>query len=91
MASTDTTYTPVGSDVLHKLPAVGKSVYTSGTWAINTGKPQAIGYMVQIVRGASVLATANPTVTLVNGVLTIASTGGGYTVTAADVANWVVF
>lgn len=89
MASVDTTYTPVGSDVLQKLPATGKSVYASSTWTINTGKPTAIGYIVQIVRSGAVLA-ATPTVTLSNGVLSIAN-GGSYSITADDIAHWIVF
>lgn len=89
MASTDTTLLPGGSDWLPKLPAVGKSVYASATWAINTGKPTAIGYIVQIIRSGAVLA-ATPTVTFTNGVLTIA-TGGSYTVTAGDTAHWIAF
>lgn len=89
MASTDTTYGPGGSDWQQKLPVCGKSVYASSTWSFNTGKPTAIGFIVQIVRSGAVLA-ATPAVTLTNGVLTIA-TGGSYTVTAGDIANWIAF
>lgn len=90
MASTDITYTPIGSDWQKKLPAMGKSVYASSTWTIDTGKPTAVGFTVQIVR-ADVLLATNPTVTLSNGVLSIASTGGGYTLGAGDVAYWTAF
>lgn len=90
MASTDTTFTPNGSNWFAYRPAQGKSVYVSGTWGITTNKPDAMGFVLQIRRDG-VDVTGDAVVTLADGVLTIESGASDYTKTADDVAHWVAF
>jgi len=83
-----------GIDWVSRMPVSG--TYTAvqadddtGYKLIDTGKADAVGFIVQIVRsGVVVGADAKPS--LASGVLTVAD-GSTYKVTAADVINWIVF
>ena len=62
---------------------------TANKASIDTGKADAVGCIVQIVRaGVVVGADAKPSIAA--GVLTVAD-GSTYNVTAGDVINWIVF
>lgn len=90
MASTDTVLAHGGSDWLPKMASSGKSVYVSGTWSVDSGKPFAIGFIARVLR-AGVDVTGDAVITMTGGVLTIASGASTYTKTAGDVASWVAF
>ena len=83
-----------GIDWVSRMPVSG--VYTAvagddnaNKASIDTGKADAVGCIVQIVRaGVVVGADAKPSIAA--GVLTVAD-GSTYNVTAGDVINWIVF
>ena len=83
-----------GIDWVSKIPFGGTYTAVAGDdsadkASIDTGKADAVGFIVQIVRsGVVVGADAKPS--LASGVLTVAD-GSTYKVTAADVINWIVF
>lgn len=84
-----------GSDWLAKMPAHGRHVVTdaeatSNAAAIDTDKPGATGFLVQVWR-SGVDMTADAAVTLVAGVLTVADGAATYNMVAGDVISWVVF
>ncbi len=83
-----------GIDWVSRMPVSGtytavEQDNTDNKASINTGKADAVGFIVQIIRaGVVVGADAKPSV--VAGVLAIED-GSTYKVTAADVINWIVF
>lgn len=84
-----------GSDWLAKLPAHGRHVVTAdeataNAAAIDTDKPGATGFLVQVWR-SGVDVTSDAAVTLVAGVLTVADGAATYNMAAGDVINWIVF
>ena len=86
---------PQGIDWLHKLPEVGSHTVTAAeasanAAAINTGKPAASAWQVQVFRsGVNVMADA--VVTLSGGVLTVADGGATYNMTTGDIIHWQVW
>ena len=85
----------MGSDWLAKLPAHGRHVVTdaeatANAAAIDTDKPGATGFLVQVWR-SGVDVTSDAAVTLVAGVLTVADGAATYNMAAGDVINWIVF
>jgi hypothetical protein len=84
-----------GSDWLAKLPAHGRHVVTdaeatANAAAIDTDKPGATGFLVQVWR-SGVGVTADAAVTLVGGVLTVGDGKATYNMAAGDVIHWIVF
>jgi len=77
-----------------KLPEVGTHTVTSAEASANaasiqTGKPAATAFAVQIFRsGVNVMADA--VITLTAGVLGVADGAATYNMTAGDVINWQV-
>ena len=84
-----------GSDWLAKLPAHGRHVVTddeatANAAAIDTDKPGATGFLVQVWR-SGVDVTSDAAVTIVGGALTVADGSSTYNVTEGQVINWIVF
>ena len=83
-----------GIEWMKKLPDCGRHVVTdaeasANAAVINTGRPDATGFIVQVHR-ANVNATSDAVATLSAGVLTVGD-GSGFNLTAADVITWTVF
>lgn len=86
---------PYGIDWLKKMPEVGAHTVTdaeatANAAAINTGKPTATGFIVQIFR-SDVNVMADADVSLAAGVLTVADGAATYDMAAGDVIHWLVF
>lgn len=83
-----------GIDWASKIPhggvhTVSTDEDTANTVSINTGKPDAVGCIVQVLRSGVVTTGAN--VAMVSGVITVKDVSAGYTLTADDVLTWIVF
>lgn len=83
-----------GIDWAHKIPVGG--VYTAiaaddsaNKATINSGKPNAVGALVQIVR-AGVVVGADAKVSVTAGVIAVED-GSSYKVTTGDVISWIAF
>ncbi len=84
-----------GSDWLAKMPAHGRHVVTAAeavanVAAIDTDKPGATGFLVQVWR-SGVDVTSDAVVSIAAGVLTVADGAATYNMAAGDVINWIVF
>lgn len=83
-----------GIDWKNKIPVGGTYTAVSaddsaGKAVINTGKTDAVGFIVQVFR-SEVNIGNDVKVTLTAGVLEVKD-GSTYKVTAGDVINWIVF
>ena len=81
-----------GIDWVSRMP-VGGTYTVSGTptsITINTGKPNAVGFVFQVFR-AGVEATTAAKGSITGGVLKIENNSSTFVLTAADVINWIVF
>ena len=83
-----------GIDWVSRMPVSGSHTVTSGeaganAVAIATGKADATGMIVQILR-SNVDSVSDAAITLASGVLGVAD-GTSYSVTAGDVISWIVF
>jgi len=83
-----------GIDWVSRMPVSG--VYTAvagddsaGKAEINTGMPNATGFIVQVLRSSVDIATDGK-FSMAAGVLKVED-GSTYKVTAGDVINWIVF
>lgn len=84
-----------GSDWLAKMPAHGRHVVTdaeaaANVAAIDTDKPGATGFLVQVWRSGEDV-TSDAVVSISAGVLTVADGAATYNMAAGDVINWIVF
>lgn len=85
---------PYGIDWLQKLPHGGKHTVTSAEASANaavidTGKPDASAYIVQVYRAGKVV-TSDAAVSLSAGKLTVGD-GTSFNLTEGDVICWCVF
>ena len=85
---------PKGIDWFRQLPECGVHIATSDDATANkveieTGKPSAIGFIVQAYR-AGVLISGDIKASISAGVLTVED-GSTYKITAGDVINWIAF
>ena len=83
-----------GIDWKDNIPYGGTHTVTSGedsanSAAINTGKANAVGFILQVYRAD--VHIPGPDADMVAGVITVVDVSGGYTLTANDVINWIVF
>ena len=83
-----------GIDWVSKIPFGGaytavEDDNTANKASIDTGKADAVGCIVQIIR-AGVVVGADAKVSQAAGVIAVED-GSTYKVTAADVINWIVF
>jgi len=83
-----------GIDWMVKLPVFGTYVATAddatnGYALINTGRADATGFVVQVLRGGIVTGSAKASLTA--GVLRVETNGTTYVVTAGDVISYIVF
>ena len=83
-----------GIDWMVKMPVFGTYVATAGDAtngyaSINTGRADATGFVVQVLRGGIVTGSAKASITA--GVLRVEDNGETYVVTAGDVISWIVF
>ncbi len=84
-----------GSDWIHKIPIGG--TYTSTTAdasanksEINTGKADAVGFIVQVMR-SNINLTDDAKVSMAAGVISVEDNSSAFAVTNGDVINWIVF
>lgn len=84
-----------GIDWKNKIPVAG--TYTASAAdasankaSINTGKPDAVGFIVQVLR-ANIDLTANAKISMAAGVISVEDNSSDFVVTNNDVINWVVF
>ena len=81
-----------GIDWVSRMPVSGTHTVTSGeagAAVINTGKADAVGFIVQIVDGG-IVDGADAKLSMTAGVLKVED-GSTYKVAADDVINWIVF
>ena len=83
-----------GIDWVSRMPVSGTHTVSSteagaSSATIDTGKTDAVGFILQVYRAD--VHTPGPDVDMVAGVLTIVNVSQGYTLTAGDVINWIVF
>lgn len=84
-----------GSDWMQKIPVGGTYTATAtdasaGKAEIATGKLDAVGVVVTILRGGIDL-TASAKISISAGVLKVETNSSSFVLTAADVINWIVF
>ena len=84
-----------GSDWMQKIPVAG--TYTSTTAdasanksVINTGKPDASGFIVQVIR-ANIEITAKAKISMAAGVISVEDNSSDFVVTNGDVIHWIVY
>ena len=84
-----------GSDWMQKIPVAG--TYTSTTAdasanksVINTGKADATGFMVQVIR-SNIEITAKAKISMAAGVISVEDNSSDFAVTNGDVIHWIVF
>ena len=84
-----------GSDWMQKIPVAG--TYTSTTAdagahksVINTGKPDASGFIVQIIR-SNIETTAKAKISMAAGVISVEDNSSDFAVTNGDVIHWIVY
>ena len=83
-----------GIDWVSRMPVSG--TYTAvqadddtGYKLIDTGKADAVGFVVQVLRGGIVTGSAKASITA--GVLRVEDNASTYVVTTGDVISWIVF
>ena len=84
-----------GSDWIGKIPIGG--TYTSTTAdasanksVINTGKPDASGFIVQVIR-SNIETTAKAKISMAAGVISVEDNSSDFAVTNGDVIHWIVY
>ena len=84
-----------GSDWMQKIPVAG--TYTSTTAdasanksVINTGKPDASGFIVQVIR-SNIETTAKAKISMAAGVISVEDNSSDFAVTDGDVIHWIVY
>ena len=84
-----------GSDWMQKIPVAG--TYTSTTAdasanksVINTGKPDASGFIVQVIR-SNIEITAKAKISMAAGVISVEDNSSDFDVTNGDVIHWIVY
>ena len=84
-----------GSDWINKIPIGG--TYTSTTAdasanksSIDTGKPDATGFIVQIIR-SNIETTAKAKISMTAGVISVEDNSSDFVVTNGDVIHWIVY
>jgi len=84
-----------GSDWMQKIPVAG--TYTSTTADasanksdINTGKPDASGFIVQVIR-SNIETTAKAKISMAAGVISVEDNSSDFAVTNGDVIHWIVY
>jgi len=84
-----------GSDWMQKIPVAG--TYTSTTAdasanksVINTGKADATGFMVQVIR-SNIEITAKAKISMAAGVISVEDNSSDFAVTNGDVIHWIVY
>ena len=83
-----------GIDWVSRMPVTGTHIVTAAEVTaaaalINTGKTDAVGFIVQVLRGS--LDTGSAKVSMTAGVIKVETNASAYVLTAADVINWIVF
>ena len=84
-----------GSDWIAKIPVGGTYTVstaegTAGKAEIATGKPEAVGFVVTILRGGADV-TAKAKISIAAGVLKIQDNNSDFDVTNGDVIHWIVY
>ena len=84
-----------GSDWIAKIPVGGTYTATAtdasaGKVEIATGKPEAVGFVVTILRGGADV-TAKAKISIAAGVLKIQDNSSDFDVTNGDVIHWIAF
>ena len=84
-----------GSDWICKIPIGGTYTSTSADASanksvINTGKPDATGFIVQVIR-ANVETTAKAKISMAAGVISVENNSSDFVVTNGDVIHWIVY
>ena len=84
-----------GSDWICKIPIGGTYTSTSADASanksvINTGKPDATGFIVQVIR-ANVETTAKAKISMAAGVISVEDNSSDFVVTNGDVIHWIVY
>jgi len=84
-----------GSDWMQKIPVAGTYTSTSADASanksvINTGKPDATGFIVQVIR-SNIEATAKAKISMTAGVILVEDNSSDFAVTNGDVIHWIVY
>lgn len=84
-----------GINWMSKIPIGGTSTSTTADAAaakteINTGKSDAVGFVVQVLR-SNIDLTANAKISMAAGVISVEDNSSDFAVTNGDVINWIVF
>jgi len=84
-----------GIDWVSKIPVGGTHTVTAGEASankseINTGKADAVGFIVQVMR-SNINLTDDAKVSMTAGVIAVEDNSSAFDVTNGDVINWIVF
>ncbi len=84
-----------GSDWICKIPIGGTYTSTSADASanksvINTGKPDATGFIVQVIR-SNIETTAKAKISMAAGVISVENNSSDFVVTNGDVIHWIVY
>ena len=84
-----------GSDWMQKIPVAGTYTSTSADATanksvINTGKADATGFIVQVIR-SNIEITAKAKISMAAGVISVEDNSSDFVVTNGDVIHWIVY